>query len=122
MIATAFHLWATAGAVAICVYVLPSAIAFSRRPPNAGSIYVINLLLGWTIWGWVMSLAMAVRSNPVGTRNASKIYGQVDMARKVSSVPLCTDLNYSVGAPSKPTSPRSTLDAFLDQRGVVPTE
>lgn len=33
-----------------------------RGVPNLGSVAVINLLLGWTLAGWVVSLAMALRS------------------------------------------------------------
>lgn len=74
LIATMYHVIAVLLIIGLIFYCLPSIIAFSRQPPNAGSIYVINLLLGWTIWGWVTSLAMAVRTIPPGTRNPSKIY------------------------------------------------
>ena len=43
------------------VYFLPAVIA--RGKPNASSVLVINLFLGWTIIGWIVALAMAV-SNP----------------------------------------------------------
>ncbi len=44
------------------VYFIPAAVAVSRDVPNAGSVVVINLFLGWTLVGWVVALAMAVRS------------------------------------------------------------
>jgi hypothetical protein len=40
------------------LYFLPAVIA--RRKPNASSVLVINLFLGWTLIGWVVALAMAV--------------------------------------------------------------
>lgn len=49
---------------ALTLYVLPSLIAGRRHVPNAGSVAVINLLLGWTLVGWVVALAMAVRDKP----------------------------------------------------------
>lgn len=50
--------YATAG---VLLYFLPAFIA--RQKPNANSIFVINLFLGWTLIGWVIALAMAV-NNP----------------------------------------------------------
>jgi hypothetical protein len=43
-------------------YLLPTLIAVIRHVPNAGSVAVINILLGWTFVGWVAALAMSVRS------------------------------------------------------------
>lgn len=42
------------------VYFVPSMIAVGREQPNPMPIYVINLLLGWTLAGWGFALAMAV--------------------------------------------------------------
>lgn len=48
----------------VAVYFAPSAVAFYRNVPNVWSVFVINLFLGWTLIGWVIALAMAVRSVP----------------------------------------------------------
>jgi hypothetical protein len=45
--------------LSILAYLLPSVIATLRGHHNGMSIFVINLLLGWTFLGWVVSLAMA---------------------------------------------------------------
>jgi T4 superinfection immunity protein len=50
--------------VAFGLYFLPSIVAARRRVPNLGSVLVINFFLGWTLVGWVVALAMAVRSVP----------------------------------------------------------
>ncbi|HEY1489271.1 MAG TPA: superinfection immunity protein, partial [Micromonosporaceae bacterium] len=42
-------------------YLLPWAIATVRRRDDAGTIGMINLLAGWTVVGWVVSLGMALR-------------------------------------------------------------
>jgi hypothetical protein len=39
---------------------IPTIIAGQRGIPNAGSVAVINLFLGWTFIGWVVALAKAV--------------------------------------------------------------
>ena len=51
------------GLVSIAIYFLPSIIAFSRKARSPFSTLVINFFLGWTIIGWIIALAMAVRTN-----------------------------------------------------------
>lgn len=48
-------------AIAIGVYFAPTMIAFDRGVPSPWSVAVINTLLGWTLIGWAVALAMAVR-------------------------------------------------------------
>lgn len=40
-------------------YMLPWAIAATRGKSNSGSIGWLNLLLGWSIIGWIIALVMA---------------------------------------------------------------
>lgn len=40
-------------------YMLPWAIAATRGKSNSGSIGLINLLLGWSVIGWIVALVMA---------------------------------------------------------------
>ena len=44
-------------------YIVPTIVALRRHVPNAGSVIVINMLLGWSIIGWAVALAMACRDN-----------------------------------------------------------
>lgn len=44
------------------LYLLPTLIGLTREVPDIGSVVVINLLLGWTLIGWVVALAMAART------------------------------------------------------------
>ena len=37
-------------------YFLPTLIAFLRQHKNKLAIFLLNLLLGWTVLGWVVSL------------------------------------------------------------------
>lgn len=48
----------------VALYMLPTIVAYKRLVPNFGSIAVINVLLGWTLVGWAVALAMAVRTVP----------------------------------------------------------
>jgi hypothetical protein len=45
------------------VYFLPAIIAGARQHKNATAIAVLNMLLGWTLLGWVASLVWAF-TNP----------------------------------------------------------
>jgi hypothetical protein len=47
-------------------YVAPLLVAIIRRAPDVGAVAVVNLLLGWTFVGWVLALAMALRSADPG--------------------------------------------------------
>jgi hypothetical protein len=42
----------------LAVYFLPTMIGLRKR--NAGAIFALNLLLGWTLVGWVVSLVWAL--------------------------------------------------------------
>ena len=44
----------------IFIYFIPSISAYSSKKKNASSIFVINLLLGWTFIGWVVALSWAL--------------------------------------------------------------
>jgi hypothetical protein len=45
------------------MYFLPTIIAFNRNRNNKGAIFVLNLFLGWTVIGWVVSMVWAVSSS-----------------------------------------------------------
>jgi len=44
---------------AVLVYFLPWLIAWGRGKSNTVAIFVLNLLLGWTLVGWVVALVWA---------------------------------------------------------------
>lgn len=51
-------------------YMLPWAIAATRGKSNTGAIFWLNLLLGWTLVGWIIALVMACTSHQVlGIKN-----------------------------------------------------
>lgn len=41
--------------IPLLLYFLPWCIALIRGHHNAGAIFVLNLLLGWTFIGWVVA-------------------------------------------------------------------
>lgn len=46
-------------------YMLPWAIAVHRSKSDTGKILLINLLLGWSIIGWIWALVLSIRDEPV---------------------------------------------------------
>ncbi|WNI31520.1 superinfection immunity protein [Streptomyces sp. ITFR-6] len=54
--------------VIVLAYFVPTVVAFTRGVSNSGSVFVLNLFLGWTVVGWVVALAMATRSTEPRTR------------------------------------------------------
>ncbi|WP_259367376.1 MULTISPECIES: superinfection immunity protein [Pseudomonas] len=55
-------------------YFPPTIVAWLRQHPNRVSIFLLNLLLGWTVIGWLIALiwsASAIRrAPPAETRSA----------------------------------------------------
>ncbi len=47
--------------VVICLYFLPYANALCMGNKNRGAILVLNLLLGWTVIGWIIALVWSAK-------------------------------------------------------------
>lgn len=47
------------GPFALALYFLPTIIGALRRKQNLVGIFLLNLLLGWTLVGWIIALVMA---------------------------------------------------------------
>lgn len=50
--------------ISAALYILPSLLAWKRGSRRFGRIITINLLLGWTIIGWVVSMLMTLAWEP----------------------------------------------------------
>jgi hypothetical protein len=48
------------------VYFWPTITAASKHRENVGAIFALNLFLGWTLIGWVVSLVWALTNAPRG--------------------------------------------------------
>jgi hypothetical protein len=44
----------------LALYFMPTVIAYSRKKSNVTAIFVLNLLLGWTLIGWVVALVWSL--------------------------------------------------------------
>ena len=45
------------------LYVLPSLVAYYRDHRKTNTILVLNVLFGWTLIGWVVSVAWSMTDN-----------------------------------------------------------
>ena len=50
-------------AIMLAIYFLPTIVASNRGHQSAGAIFFLNLLLGWTLLGWVVAFVWAF-TNP----------------------------------------------------------
>ncbi len=46
-------------------YMLPWAIAAVRGNANTWAVFWVDLLLGWTVIGWIVALVMSIREHRV---------------------------------------------------------
>jgi Superinfection immunity protein len=53
--------------VMVTAYMLPTLVAWLRHAPDAAAVALLNAVLGWTLIGWILALALALRrpANPV---------------------------------------------------------
>ncbi len=55
--------------IIVGLYFLPGIVASIRQVSNQASVWVINAFLGWSVIGWVVALAMAVKDTNRSARN-----------------------------------------------------
>ena len=53
--------------VAMAMYALPALLAWSMGSPRRVAITLVDLLLGWTILGWIAALIWAIMSGNGGS-------------------------------------------------------
>jgi hypothetical protein len=53
--------------VLLIIYLLPTIVAVSRKHHNAGAIFALNLLLGWSMIGWIVALVWALTNQRAQT-------------------------------------------------------
>lgn len=61
--ASTFFAFAMIVIIVAAIYMTPLIVAHFRGHRNENAIGVINLLLGWTLVGWAVSMAWALTEN-----------------------------------------------------------
>ena len=49
--------------IGLLMYFLPTIVALVRSKRDTGAIFVLNLFLGWTMIGWIISLVWALKQD-----------------------------------------------------------
>ncbi|CAB3761493.1 superinfection immunity protein [Paraburkholderia solisilvae] len=66
-----------AAVVALALYFLPSIIADRRKRYDLLTIALFNAVVGWTVFGWLLSLYWALQPNP-----PKNVAGEIEQSRK----------------------------------------
>lgn len=81
--------------LAFAAYFLPSLVASGRGQVNSTSIFMLNLLLGWTLIGWVIALVWAfsaqTRSRLAATNPTAPPQVQPVAAGAMKTCPYCAE-------------------------------
>jgi hypothetical protein len=60
--------------IGLVFYFLPTILAYSMHRPNVLLIFLINILLGWTVLGWIAALVLVfIDTGTIPTINASAL-------------------------------------------------
>jgi hypothetical protein len=57
-------------------YFVPSIVALVKKKRNTGAIVLVNVLLGWTVIGWIVALVWAVTNDVPVVQVNQNYYGQ----------------------------------------------
>ena len=109
----------------IAIYLLPVSIAASRSHPNTLAIGALNILLGWTMLGWIAALVWALTSSG---KQTVRPLSAASAGAATKSCPFCaepvlvaaikckhcgSDLKDSTEQPVGPSHPDRTRDNAL---------
>ena len=61
-------------------YFIPSIVG--RKKKDSTAIIVVNLFLGWTVIGWIVALAWAIRHDPPGSDSHRSVHVNVHNVNK----------------------------------------
>lgn len=73
----------------IFVFILPSFLAYRSKHPKFREILLVNILLGWTIIGWIVALFWAIRKT--AERASSGIPGELLKLAELKDSGVITD-------------------------------
>ena len=69
--------------IIVVVYFLPSAMAVKRNHESKWAIFILNLLAGWTLLGWVAAFIWSFMSQTAVSANNSSPVGVGDELQKL---------------------------------------
>ena len=63
--------------VIAALFLIPTIVAFIRHQPNKWAILAMNILLGWTVVGWIVALIWSLTAPKQNTGQPTIIVNQV---------------------------------------------
>lgn len=77
--------------IGLALYFLPAIIAAERKHRQSGAIFALNLLLGWTLLGWIVAFVWACTSESKPTIVLPVNPAPVASAPPSKKCPLCAE-------------------------------
>ncbi|MDE2442456.1 MAG: superinfection immunity protein [Betaproteobacteria bacterium] len=74
----------TAIIVVIAAYFFPTIVAALRGHLNGGAIFMLNLLTGWTLLGWMLALVWAMTNNTRRTNDNLAMNARLDAVEQAT--------------------------------------
>lgn len=87
-----------------CLYFLPTIIAMVRSKSNRGAILLLNLFLGWTFIGWIVSLVWALAAEPETQPQQVIIHNTMPVGAGNQSSPVNQSSPGNQSAPARSTA------------------
>ena len=85
-------------AIALAFYFLPTIVASSRGHHSAGAVFVLNLIFGWTLLGWVVAFVWSF-TNPtpvvVNNQTAKSAAGEIQKLAALKEQGLLTEAEFN---------------------------
>lgn len=81
-------------ALALFIYFIPTIVAGQNKKQNGGAIFALNLLLGWTLIGWVAALVWALTKEtavPAAAPNSVALQPRQLIVQQASVQKKCPD-------------------------------
>ena len=50
--------------VVLCIYLIPTIVAICRKSYYSTPAIILNIFLGWSFFGWVVALVLALSNEP----------------------------------------------------------
>lgn len=86
-------------ALAVALYLTPVGIAANRRHRNMMPILLVNVLLGWTVVGWLAALIWSTTSNIEGPPAAAQVRCRACAEMISAQAKVCKHCHAAVSGP-----------------------
>lgn len=82
------------GIVFLAIYFIPTFIAYDKKRHNDVTIFLINLVFGWTLIGWFIALVMATSESTVVVQNNKSDADELEKLHSLKVKGVITEEEY----------------------------